>query len=673
MRRATPSGRPAFATRVSPATVFAGIVALAIAATGFQLSRTISLATWRTLLSGDIPSVREAILLYSVLPRFVVSLLVGAALGLSSAVMQIILRNPLAEPATLGTAAGASLALASATLWAPGLLILGREGVALAGAALAGAIVFGLAWRQQLAALPLLLAGLIVSFYCGALTSLLALFNYNWLQGIFIWGTGSLVQNDWRAAARLAPCLFLTALALSLLVRPLSVMALDDERARSLGLSLRAIRVLALTLALILSAATVAHVGVVGFLGLAATSLARLSGARTMAQRLVWSGLLGATLLWLTDQCVQLLTSSLNQLPTGAFATLLGAPLLVWLVPRLKETRLPLERSSGNTLHDRPWRLVLCLAAAAGSLAVLAMMLGRGPEGWRLMPGGALSDMLWWRWPRMMASFASGSLLAGAGILLQRLSGNPMASPEILGLSSGAVLGVIAMIFAVNSHGKFEQLLAGTAGACVVLGAIIATARRASFSPERVLLIGVAVGSLSSGIVAVLMASGDPRMYAVMFWLAGSTYRADATDAATVGTLAIAAAATMPLIARWLRILPLGEGAGRSLGLGISSARLILLLLIAAMTAAPTLVVGPLSFIGLMAPHMARLLGLRQPLPQLAGAGILGGSVMLTADWLGQNLLFPYQLPAGLLAALVGVPYVLLLMWSRSGAARQNL
>ncbi|TIM21058.1 MAG: Fe(3+)-hydroxamate ABC transporter permease FhuB, partial [Mesorhizobium sp.] len=91
--------------------------------------------------------------------------------------------------------------------------------------------------------------------------------------------------------------------------------------------------------------------------------------------------------------------------------------------------------------------------------------------------------------------------------------------------------------------------------------------------------------------------------------------------------------------------------------------RVILLVLIAVPTTVATLVIGPLSFVGLMAPHLARMLGFQRALPPLFASAILGGMILVLADWAGRTLIFPWQIPAGLLAALVGGPYFMVLMW----------
>jgi iron complex transport system permease protein len=184
--------------------------------------------------------------------------------------------------------------------------------------------------------------------------------------------------------------------------------------------------------------------------------------------------------------------------------------------------------------------------------------------------------------------------------------------------------------------------------------------RRSGFVPERLLLTGVAVTALFEAVRSVILAGGDPRGQQIIAWLAGSTYYVDVQSAVMVGVLAaLLALATLPFT-RWLDVLPLGEAAARALGIRLNLARLVLLVLVALLTACATLVVGPLSFVGLLAPHMARLLGLSRARQHLWGAALLGMLLMVLADWLGRQLIFPYEIPAGLVASLLGGAYF---MW----------
>lgn len=152
------------------------------------------------------------VLHYAWWPRLAMALLAGGGLALAGVLMQQVLRNPLAAPTTLGVASGANLALMAVSLMAPSLLGLGREWVALAGGGLAMGLVFALAWRRGLAPMVVVLGGLVVNLYFGALSMVLLLFHQEALKGLLIWGRGRLTRTagrtspSWRRAWRSAPC-----------------------------------------------------------------------------------------------------------------------------------------------------------------------------------------------------------------------------------------------------------------------------------------------------------------------------------------------------------------------------------------------------------------------------------------------------------------------------------
>lgn len=632
-----------------------------------DLGRRLPLGEWLAAIArpaeGDMA---QLILHFSWLPRLCMALLCGAALALAGTLMQQVLRNPLASPTTLGVSSGAQLGLLIATLWAPWALDYGREWVALAGGGLASLLVFALAWRRALAPLTLILAGLVVTLYLSALNVTLMLVQQQDLNAVFIWGSGSLSQNSWSGVQFLLPRLAIGLLLLLPLLRPLALLELDDSGVKSLGVPLRFLRIVSLTLSVYLAACVVSVVGVIGFIGLAAPALVRLLGARSFAQRLIWAPLLGGLLLSVTDLGIQRLAGNLAELvPTGAATALLGAPLLLWLLPRLHlpggQPQSAAEHSFAR--HPFPARRLLPLLLALATGIVLALGLGRGLEGWSWnLSDAALLD---WRWPRVMAAASAGCMLALAGCMIQRLTGNPMSSPEVLGISAGAALGLIALLFLLPYSGPLAQLALGGLGAGLTLLLLLGLSRRSGFAPEKVLLIGISITALFDALQVILLAGGDPRGQNLLSWMSGSTYFVGPQMALWVLVCSLVLLAAALPFGRWLELLPLGEGTPRALGVPLGRGRLVLLLLAALLTAGATLIVGPLSFIGLLAPHLARLLGLARAVPQLLGAALLGALVMVAADWLGRTLLFPAQLPAGLLASLLGGAYFMLCLYRR--------
>jgi len=166
-------------------------------------------------------------------------------------------------------------------------------------------------------------------------------------------------------------------------------------------------------------------------------------------------------------------------------------------------------------------------------------------------------------------------------------------------------------------------------------------------------------------VVGVLASTGDPRALLVLRWMSGSTYNAVGGTAAALGAAALLLVGLALLARRWLDLLPLGPSPASALGVPLKMSRLALFCLAGLLSAVATLGVGPLSFVGLMAPHLAREAGLVRALPQMAGAAVAGGALMVLADWLGRTVVFPYQIPAGLTAALVGAPFLILLLSRR--------
>lgn len=619
-----------------------------------------------SILFPDHSVTAQMLLHYTMLPRIAVALMAGAALGLAGALLQHILRNPLAEPATLGISAGAHLAIAVATLYFPAVLMIGREWTAFAGSSLALLAILSLSWGKALSPVTVTLSGMIVSLYCGAASAVLTLFNHDFLVSIFLWGAGYLDQQDWSGVRYLAPRLAVLAVMTTLLLRPLTLLALDDANARSLGLPLAAYRSLALVVAAALTAVVTVSVGIISFVGLAAPALARASGARRTVAHLSWSAMIGALLLTATDQIVLSLPVTYRLFPTGAVTALLGAPLLFLLIRRLKMLAPPHMITSGKPVRLRhPTIAVVALGAIILLGFCIAVVVGRGPEGWSLdsVTSGRLFD---WRWPRALAAFSGGAMLALAGAILQRMTGNPLASPEVLGVSSGAMLGVITLLLTAVAPTRAGQIIAGSAGAFAVLALMLALSRKPGFSGDRLLLIGIALSSVSGFVMAILMAAQDPRLGQLLTWLSGSTYAVRPGEAILATAMLAVALACVPMIRRWLELLPLGRETAMASGVPMVLSRNVLFSLCALLTAGATILVGPLSFSGLMGPHLARLSGFQRAGLQLLASALIGGLVLLVADWIGRNIIFPFQIPAGLLATVVGGPFLLALIGRRS-------
>jgi iron complex transport system permease protein len=391
-------------------------------------------------------------------------------------------------------------------------------------------------------------------------------------------------------------------------------------------------------------------------------------GARRLLTRLLVAPLIGALILWLSDQIILWLTRVWMEVSTGSVTAIIGAPLLLWLLPRLRSMSAPAMNAGDKVSAER--HHVLWYALAGGLLLLLAVMaalaFGRDAQGWHWASGALLDELMPWRGSRVMAALIAGVMLAVAGCIIQRLTGNPMASPEVLGISSGAAFGVVVMLFFVPGNAFGWLMPAGSLGAAATLLIIMISAGRGGFSPHRMLLAGMALSTAFTMLLMMLQASGDPRMAQILTWLAGSTYNASTEQVVSTGIALVVLMAIVPLCRRWLTVLPLGGDTARAVGMALTPSRVGLLLLAACLTATATMTIGPLSFIGLMAPHIARMMGFRRTMPHIVMSALTGGILLVFADWCGRMVLFPYQIPAGLLSTFIGAPYFIYLLRKQS-------
>jgi iron complex transport system permease protein len=281
------------------------------------------------------PSSGPAEILWSVrAPRTAAALVVGAALGLAGAVMQGLLRNPLADPGVLGVSGGAGLgaacAIALGLAATPGAV----EGAALAAAMAVGVILTALAARLRTPE-TLILFGVALSAFAGALTSLV--FNFApspvTLAEVFAWLLGSVANRDWSDIVRELPPMALGVLLCAYAGRGLLILTLGEEAAAVSGLPMRRMRAAAVAGASLLAGAAVAVAGIVGFVGLAAPHLVRSAVGGDPARILMPSALAGAVLLAFADIAARIIPTDV-ELKLGVVTALFGAPLFALIAWR---------------------------------------------------------------------------------------------------------------------------------------------------------------------------------------------------------------------------------------------------------------------------------------------------------------------------------------------------
>ena len=271
------------------------------------------------------------------------------------------------------------------------------------------------------------------------------------------------------------------------------------------------------------------------------------------------------------------------------------------------------------------------------------------------------------RLPRALTAFCVGGLLALAGALMQVLLRNPLADPYVLGTSGGAAVGALSMLL-LGLSGVW--LTAGAlAGAALSILLVFGLAQsRGDWSPPRLLLNGIVLASGWGALIAfILTLSPDRNLRGMLFWLMGDVSDPDwPTAGLVILPLVLAVAATL---ARSLNVLAHGELQATALGVSVTSLRLAVYGLASLATALAVTLAGSVGFVGLVIPHMLRLLGARDHRILLPAAVLAGGTLLTVADTAARTLFAPRQLPVGILTAFIGVPlFLYLLHRTRPGA-----
>lgn len=650
-----------------------------------QGSADVRLADVVAWVAGRADSQVAVVVVASRLPRLAAALLVGAALGAAGAALQAVARNPLATPDTLAVNAGAYFALAVVAAFGIGTGFLGGTAVALVGGLAAAALAFLLTGAGDI--VRLVLGGSVLAMSLSSITSALLLIFSQETQGLFAWGAGSLSQSDPGAVVQAAVLVVLGLAGLVAMGGRLDLLQLGDDQARALGVAVTRNRVQVVVLSVFLAAVSVALAGPLGFVGLCAPALVRLSARRVRGLHqnrtvLVAASLLGSLLVVASDVSLRALLGAADavSVPTGVVTTLIGAVFLVALSRGMRTGRA--DTTSTLTVGaPRAWAVWLIpvtwtLLVVASVLAMLAgdgwLLLG-DVQNWLLgRASGRITFMLDARWPRVAAAVLAGMALALAGTLTQAVTRNPLAEPGLLGVAAGAGAGALALIVAGSRLG----VDLGAAGVSVgaLSGALVAgvllflLAGRGGFDPTRLVLVGLGVSAGASALSTLLIVSTDPwNQSRAITWLGGSTYGTTAASLPAVATLVVVVGAWVAATHRDLDVVQLDPDTPRLLGVRHGRVRGLALLGAVLLAGGATAAVGVIGFVGLVAPHVARLLVGPQHRRLVPLAVILGGLLVLAADTLGRTALAPSQLPVGLVCALVGAPVFWWLMQINRG------
>lgn len=286
----------------------------------------------------------------------------------------------------------------------------------------------------------------------------------------------------------------------------------------------------------------------------------------------------------------------------------------------------------------------------------------------------SIDNVVWqFRMPRTLAAMLVGAMIASSGAALQNVTGNSLADPSLVGISQGAALAVVGAIVVFPATPPEMRPLLALVGALVVAGLIQGlSAGQRGPSPVRFILIGIGLSAFISSLTSAMMTYGDiDRVMSALAWLAGSVNAATWRDVSILAGWCVVLLPLLMLLSRAMAALRLGEATAIGLGAEVRAVRLGLVGIGVGLAAVATAVVGPIGFVGLVAPHAARRLAHTGAGLHLLLTTLCGALLVAAADLIGRAAFAPVQLPAGLLTALIGVPIFIVLL-RRSSARTQS-
>jgi iron complex transport system permease protein len=301
--------------------------------------------------------------------------------------------------------------------------------------------------------------------------------------------------------------------------------------------------------------------------------------------------------------------------------------------------------------------LSLLLAVAIGSVAIDPASLTRVLRG---TASGVQHTLVFeLRLPRAVAAFAVGGMLALAGSLLQVLLRNPLADPYVIGVSGGAaVAALLALLAGATSNATSAAAFGGALGSMLL---VFALSRAGPGGTHRLLLTGVVLAAGWGACISLLLVMAPAtQVQGMLFWLLGDLSNARYGVAGLV-VLTLGLTVSM-VLGRALNVLLRGESVAAALGENPKRLRTVIYVLASLLTGTAVTLAGSIGFVGLIVPHLLRLLGLSDHRVLLPAATLLGGSLLVVADTLARTMLAPVQLPVGVLTALLGVPVFLFLL-----------
>ncbi|SDJ37899.1 FecCD family ABC transporter permease [Salimicrobium halophilum] len=269
------------------------------------------------------------------------------------------------------------------------------------------------------------------------------------------------------------------------------------------------------------------------------------------------------------------------------------------------------------------------------------------------------------RMPRVWLAVFVGAALGVSGLILQGMIRNPLGSPDIVGVTGGASVGTVLFLVTLMGEVSIQWLpVASISGAALVTALIYSLSWRDGVTPMRLILVGIGVSALTNAIVTMIMVSSEASVASrVYLWMTGSLYGANWQEVKIIAPVVLTLLFVSFFFTNIVNVKQLGDDVARAVGVRIQFYRLCLLALSVGLAGAAVAFAGGVAFVGLIAPHIARLLLQRSFGILVFGSGMIGALIVLIADIIARTAFLPSDIPVGVFTAGIGAPFFIYLLY----------
>ena len=635
-----------------------------------------------------------AAIVSSRIDRTVIGLVVGASVALSGVVLQGLTRNPIAEPGILGLNSGAALAVVLGISFLGLTTVTGYAVAALVGTLVVATLVQALTAMAPRSGAPvaMALAGAAVMALAQSLIGGVLVTDRGALDSFRFWQVGSVAGREASSVVEVLPFLVVGAL-LALTAGPtLNAVALGDDLARGLGQNVVLHRGLAAGGAVLLAAGATALAGPIAFVGLVVPHVVRAAVGVDHRRLLVLSALPRSRLRRPRRRRRQAGLAPVRgagrhrvrrHRRAGARRgrpSRAGAVMSATLVrpPATPDARRDGTSTTADALaraRRRPRRrravvvgvLVLLLLGLVVVRALLGDYRVSFPDAIRIIGGeqipGASFVLMESTLPRALMAVLAGAAFGAAGCAFQVMLRNPLASPDVLGITLGASAGAVIAVVVLGVRGT-PVTVAALTGAVLAAGLILSQAGGRGGATGRMVLIGVALAAGLSAVVHwVLVRASIYQAQDALIWLSGSLNTVTWADILRMLVLDAMLLPLLLVLAGRLPVLGLGDDLAAGLGVRVGGLRVGVTVVVVTLVAAATAVVGPIAFVGFLSGPIARRLVPGRP--AVGVAALVGAVVVLAADYLAAYGIPGTALPVGVVTGALGAPVLLWMLRSR--------